>query len=92
MEELRDGFRAGEAAQQQDVLAERGRDRDAAVFLRDSHQFTHEKTASPASVRNSRVLSQAISPRRGASRPSSSRRQYGTSRARRKTWTSNAMA
>ena len=33
MEELRNRFRAGEAAQQQDVLAERRRDRDAAICL-----------------------------------------------------------
>ena len=50
MEKLRDGFGARETAQQEHVLAERGRDRDAAVLLCDRHQFTHPKTASPASI------------------------------------------
>src|SRR5215475_9968712 len=85
MEKLGDGFRTREAAQQEDVLAKRRRDRNAAMFLRNSHQFTHANTASDASLTNAPVLSQPIQPRRGASEPSSLRRQYGTSPARRET-------
>ena len=74
MEELRNRFRTGEAAQQQHVLAERCRDRDATIVCVCvmCHQFTHVNTASPASVTNSSVFSQPIQPRRGASSPSSS--------------------